>query len=59
MDEKTSASVSDDIPLDELKRSFSETKDPALRSAMLDAIANRGEGRTGRTGSLNGLVGPR
>jgi hypothetical protein len=43
MDEKTSASVSDDIPLDELKRSFSETKDPALRSAMLDAIANRGE----------------
>jgi len=37
------APISDDVPLDELKRSFSETKDPARRSAILDAMANRGE----------------
>jgi hypothetical protein len=37
------APISDDVPLDELKRSFSETQDPALRSAMLEAMADRGE----------------
>ena len=37
------APISDDVPLDELKRSFSETQDPARRSAILDAVANRGE----------------
>ena len=37
------AAISDDVPLDELKRAFAETKDPALRAAMLDAMANRGE----------------
>lgn len=37
------APISDDVPLDELKRSFSETQDPARRSAILDAMANRGE----------------
>jgi hypothetical protein len=37
------APISDDVPLDELKRSFSETKDPARRSAILDAMADRGE----------------
>ena len=43
MNEKTVAVVSDDVPLDELKRSFSETKDPARRSATLEAMADRGE----------------
>ncbi|HSL05805.1 MAG TPA: HEAT repeat domain-containing protein [Nitrospiraceae bacterium] len=43
MNEENVALVSDDTPLDELKRAFSETKEPVLRSAMLDAIANRGE----------------
>ena len=43
MNENKVALVSDDIPLDELKRSFSETKDPALRSALLAAMADRGE----------------
>jgi hypothetical protein len=43
MSEKTAAPISDDIPLDELKRAFSETKDPALKSAMLAAMADRGE----------------
>jgi hypothetical protein len=43
MNEEKVAPISDDIPLDELKRSFSETQDPALRSAMLDAMADRGE----------------
>lgn len=43
MNEKTVAAVSDDVPLDELKRSFSETKDPALRSATLEAMVDRGE----------------
>lgn len=43
MNEKTVAAVSDDVPLDELKRSFSETKDPARRSATLEAMADRGE----------------
>lgn len=37
------APISDDVPLDELKRSFSETKDPAIRSAILTAMANREE----------------
>ena len=37
------APISDDVPLDELERSFSETQDPALRSAMLDAMVGRGE----------------
>jgi hypothetical protein len=37
------APISDDVPLDELKRSFSETKDPARRSATLEAMADRGE----------------
>jgi HEAT repeat protein len=41
--EEIGALISDDVPLDELKRAFSETKDPARRSAMLDAMANRGE----------------
>jgi len=35
--------ISDDLPLDELKRSLTETQDPARRSATLEAIANRGE----------------
>ena len=43
VNEKQIAPISDDVPLDELKRAFSETKDPALRSAILDAMANRGE----------------
>jgi hypothetical protein len=43
MNEEKGASVGDDVPLDELKRSFSETKDPALRSAMLEAMSDRGE----------------
>ena len=43
MSEKNVVPISDDVPLDELKRSFSETKDPARRSAILDAMANRGE----------------
>ena len=43
MNETTVAVVSDDVPLDELKRSFSETKDPARRSATLEAMADRGE----------------
>jgi hypothetical protein len=37
------APISDDVPLDELKRSFSETQDPARRSAILKAMANREE----------------
>ena len=37
------APIGDDVPLDELKRSFSETQDPARKSAILDAMANRGE----------------
>ena len=41
--EGTDAPISDDVPLDELKRSFSETQDPARKSAILDAMANRGE----------------
>jgi len=43
MNEEKVAPISDDIPLDELKRSFSGTQDPALRSAMLEAMADRGE----------------
>lgn len=43
MNEKTVAAVSDEVPLDALTRAFSETKDPALRSAILDAMADRGE----------------
>ena len=43
MNENQGAPISDDVPLDELKRAFSETKDPARRSAILDAMANRGE----------------
>ena len=43
MSEEIVALINDDVPLDELKRSFSETKDPARRSAILDAMANRGE----------------
>jgi HEAT repeats len=43
MNEKEVAPVGDDVPLDELKRSFSETQDPALRSAMLEAMSDRGE----------------
>ena len=43
MNEEQGASVGDDVPLDELKRSFSETQDPALRSAMLEAMADREE----------------
>ena len=35
--------VSDDLSLDELKRSLTDSQDPAQRSATLDAIANRGE----------------
>jgi hypothetical protein len=49
MNENKIAPISDDVTLDELKRSFSETKDPALKSAILDAMANRGE---------EGLVAP-
>jgi hypothetical protein len=41
--EAKSPALGDDVPLDELKRSFSEAQDPALRSAMLEALANRGE----------------
>ncbi|MBH0178005.1 MAG: hypothetical protein HP491_09105 [Nitrospira sp.] len=37
------APLGDDVPLDDLKRSLSETKDPTRRSAILDAMANRGE----------------
>lgn len=37
--------ISDDMPLDDLKRSLTESKDPAFRSAALDAIANRGTDR--------------
>ena len=33
--------ISSELPLDELKRSLSESQDPALRSATLDAIAGR------------------
>jgi len=43
MSEEKVALDSDDIPLDELKRAFSETKDPAIRSAMLATMADRGE----------------
>ena len=43
MNEAKGASVGDDVPLDELKRSFSETQDPALRSTMLEAMSDRGE----------------
>ena len=43
VNEGTGAPISDDVPLDELKRSFSEAKDPARRSAILDAMANREE----------------
>ena len=35
--------ISDDLPLDDLKRALAETQDPARRAAMLEAIANRGE----------------
>jgi hypothetical protein len=53
MSEEIVALISDDVPLDELKRSFSETKDPARRSAILDAMANRGEeGPVGSTLSM-------
>ncbi|MEO6308516.1 MAG: HEAT repeat domain-containing protein [Nitrospiraceae bacterium] len=41
MNENKIAPISDDLTLDELKRSFSETKDPALKSAILNAMANR------------------
>ena len=41
--EGTGVPISDDVPLYELKRSFSETQDPARKSAILDAMANRGE----------------
>ena len=41
MTENKIAPISDDATLDELKRSFSETKDPALKSAILNAMANR------------------
>lgn len=37
------APISDAVPLDDLKRSLSEAQDPARRSAILDAMANRGE----------------
>jgi hypothetical protein len=40
---KQVAPISDDVPLDELKRSFSEAQDPARRSAILNAMANREE----------------
>lgn len=43
MNKETRAPIGEDVPLDELTRSFSQTKDPALRSAMLDAMADRGE----------------
>ena len=37
------APIGDNVPLDELKRSFSEAQDPARRSEILNAMANRGE----------------
>ena len=37
------APISDEVPLDDLKRLLSEAQDPARRSAILDAMANRGE----------------
>ena len=43
MNEATMPALSEDLPLDELKRLFSEAQDPALRSAMLEAMADRGE----------------
>ena len=43
INEGTIPANSQDVPLDELKRSFSEAQDPALRSAMLEAMADRGE----------------
>jgi len=35
--------ISDDLSLDELKRSLTEAQNPTLRAATLEAIANRGE----------------
>jgi hypothetical protein len=43
LNEKRVAPISADIPLDELKRLFSEAQDPARRSAILVAMANREE----------------
>jgi hypothetical protein len=43
MNEATIPANSEDLPFDELKRSFSEAQDPALRSAMLEVMENRGE----------------
>jgi len=42
---------SDDLSLDELKRSLTESQDPDQRVATLDAIANRGE-----DGPVNSIV---
>jgi hypothetical protein len=35
------AAIGADVPLDELKRAFSEAQDPARKSAILNAMANR------------------
>jgi len=43
MNKEARVPIGEDVPLDELQRSFSQTKDPVLRSAMLDAMADRGE----------------
>jgi hypothetical protein len=43
MIESNIPAVSDDVPLDEVKRSFSEAQDPALRSTMLEAMVDHGE----------------
>jgi HEAT repeat protein len=43
MNEATIPANSEDLPFDELKRSFAEAQDPALRLAMLEAMADRGE----------------
>ena len=43
LNENRGALISDETPLDDLKRSLSETQDPARRSAILDTMANRGE----------------
>jgi hypothetical protein len=43
MNEAKLPANTDDVPLDELKRSFSAAQDPVLRSATLEAVADRGE----------------
>lgn len=38
---ETTTALSEDVPLDEVKRSLSEAQDPAVRSATLEALADR------------------